>query len=230
MIDRYSVSVIFPVYNEESVVVDALTEISSFLKKAFSKWEIIVVESGSTDNSSKLVDSFARENPCLKVFHQKKREGFGSALKLGFAHAEMDLVWVITPDIPFKLEKVFDAIPLLDKYNCVLSYRSEDKRHISRRIMSLGYNTLLKCVFGLKQKHINSAFKLLKLDLLKTLTLRSNGWFIDAELLNELKKRNVKTVEIPVELIDRRKGESTVKFTSVIKILEEMFRYLTNRK
>lgn len=226
MITDYSISVVFPLYNEAGIVEEALLALIAFFRESFREWEIVVVESGSTDHSPEICDRLAREHEHIRVFHQHEREGFGSGVKLGYANARMDLIWVIPPDICFPLDSVFRAIPLLEDHDCVLSYRSEDPRSLLRRITSVGFNTLVKTVFGLKQKHVNSALKLFKADLIKSLPLHSNGWFLDTEILVELRKRGIKYAEIPVVLIDRTSGESTIKPITVLAMLREMFDYL----
>jgi glycosyltransferase involved in cell wall biosynthesis len=226
VITDYSISVIFPLYNEAEIVEEALLTLVGFFRESFRDWEIVVVESGSTDRSAEICDRLAREHEHIRVFHQEEREGFGSGVKLGYANALMDLIWVIPPDICFPLDSIFRAIPLLEDHDCVLSYRSDDPRSLLRRINSLGFNTLVKTVFRLKQKHVNSALKVFKADLIKSLPLHSNGWFLDTEILIELRKRKVRYAEIPVALIDRTSGESTIKPASVTAMLREMFDYL----
>jgi glycosyltransferase involved in cell wall biosynthesis len=221
--------VIFPVYNEEEIVEGSLTTLSNFLRRSFSQWEVLVIESGSTDRSAGIVDAFSKRHEHIRVFHQKEREGFGSAVRLGYSQALMDLIWLVPPDICFPLDAIITAIPLLSEHECVLSYRSEDSRKLIRRIVSFFYNCLAKTVFGLKQKHVNSAFKLFKSSLVKSLNLRSNGWFIDAEILIALKKRNAKYAEIPVRLIDRTAGKTSITWSTVFSILREMLSCLTHR-
>ncbi len=219
---NFSVSVIVPVYNEATALENALVNIDSFLSEHFANYEIIVVESGSTDGSGEICDRFAARLPRLRTIHEGERRGFGSALKLGYKQATKDLAWLVTVDIPFPLEAILEALPLLEKYDCVLSYRSKDPRALHRRFQSIVYNLLVKIALGLKVRQSNSAFKVFRASTAQSLRLRSNGWFIDAETLYRLEQLGVSWVEIPVELKERAVGRSSVSPLTFVAVLKEL--------
>ena len=98
-----SISIIFPLYNEEQRLKASFNHILNFIKKkpAF-KIEIIFVDDGSDDNSYELINRFiknSRKNEKIKfkIIKSKKNLGKGSALKLGVKKAKHD--WILTTDI-----------------------------------------------------------------------------------------------------------------------------------
>lgn len=218
---NYTISVICPIYNEIKNIKKSIRKINEFLNSNFDDYEIILIESGSTDGSFEECDNLAFENPKIKVFHQGSRKGFGSALKLGYKKSTKDLVWQVPIDLPFSLDSINYALPFFKNYDCVLSYRSSDNRNIKRKIISFFYNLLVKLVFNLKVKHVNSAFKVFRKKAIKKMKISSNGWFIDTEVIYRLQKSNIKFIEIPVKLIDRTAGQSSVTIKSFIKTLKE---------
>ncbi len=135
-------------------------------------------------------------------------------------------MWLVTLDLPFPLEAVLKALPLLVKYDYVISYRSQDNRKLPRRFQSLVYNIIITTALGLKVKHVNSGFKLYRREHVADLDIISNGWFIDAEVLFLLKEKNYSFKQIPVELIDRTEGKSSVGIFSFVSILKEMFDFI----
>lgn len=223
---KYSISVIIPVYNEKEIIVSSVNTINDFLKQNFKDYEILIVESGSTDGSFEICDEVAKKLKPVKVIHEGARNGFGSALKVGYKNAQKDLVWLVTLDLPFPLQAVLKALPLLEKYDYVLSYRSQDNRKLARRFQSLVYNMIITTALGLKVKHVNSGFKLYRREHVASLDVMSNGWFIDAEVLFLLKEKNYSFEQIPVELIDRTEGRSSVGVFSFVSILKEMFDFI----
>lgn len=230
-INAPSLSIIVPVYNEVELLGDAVRHINSFVAPHFAEYEIIIIESGSTDGTSELCDHLSGEIPSVRVIHEGGRNGFGSALKRGYKEATKDWVWFVTADTPFPLEAIVQAQQLFPHYDCILSYRSEDTRKsFFRKIQSVIYNTLVKTVLGLRVKHVNSAFKVFKRDVIQSLPLISNGWFIDAETLYWLTKRKVRYTEIPVPLIDRTGGHSTITLSTPLTLLKELQRFLKERK
>lgn len=229
MISRTSISVLTPVHNEAHLLQPALKRIDEFLRANFQDYEIIVIESGSTDGSDRLSDQIANDHPRIKIIHEGGRYGFGSALKKGYAEAAKALVWLVTVDLPFHLESIYAALPYLSQYDCVLSYRSQDDRNLGKKFRSLVYNNLVKYSLGLKVRHVNSAFKLYKRELIQSLSLESNGWFIDTEIIYRLQKKGIRLIEIPVELIDRQTTESSVQFSSVLGTIRELMHFLKTK-
>ena len=216
---EYSISVIVPVYNEVELLELSIGQISSFLESHFADYEILIVESGSMDGSGEVCDRLAKALPRITVLHEGRKAGFGSALKLGYVHAEKDLIWLIVVDMPFPLETILTALPLFSRYNCVFSYRSRDDRDFFKRFRSYVYNVLAKALLGLKVRHVNSAFRVFKRDTIQRLSLVSNDWTLDAEVLYEITRYKIPYAEIPVELNDRKGGKTSISPTDPISML-----------
>jgi glycosyltransferase involved in cell wall biosynthesis len=222
----FSLSIVVPVYNEILALENGLTTVSTFLESHGFDHEILVVESGSTDGTGEKCDVLAGVLPHVRVIHEGARNGFGSAIKLGYQQARKDLVWIITVDLFFPLEAIFEAMPLLAQYDYVASYRSEDTRGLYRKMQSFVYNKLITLTLGLKVRHVNSGFKVIKRQLLSHVDLTSRGWFVDAELLYHLQKDGRTFVEIPVPLFDRTQGRSSVGALAFVKVLKEWWAFL----
>jgi glycosyltransferase involved in cell wall biosynthesis len=181
---RFSLSIIVPVHHQGSLVEPVINEIVDFIQKNNLDYEIILVDSGGSDGSSEKCDYLVQKNPKILVIHDSVNTGFGAKLKIGYKRATKDLVWLIVLDLPFPLEKIIEAEKLFNQYDAVLSYREYDSRPFQRRLQSFVYNTLLRFVLGLKIRHINSAFRVFKREIIQSLPpLLSDGWFIDAEVL-----------------------------------------------
>jgi len=221
-----SVSVVVPVYNEIELVEASVRAIDRFLDgQELEDYEIIIIESGSTDGSAAACDRLAKTLPAVAVVHEMQRYGLGSALRKGYAAATMDVVWLVTVDIPFPLHALCEALPLIVECDCVLSYRSEDHRGVLRRIQSWGYNGLVKTVLGLPMRTVNSAFKLYRRSVLTAIPLKSNGWFLDAEVLYWVARRGYRFREIPVPLLQREAGTSKIRLSDIVWILRELIEF-----
>lgn len=229
MKERYSISVIIPVYNEADLLKPSVFKINSFLTRYFRTFEIIIIESGSTDGSAKICDDLALEIPRARVIHEGARNGYGSALKIGFKRANYDLIWPVTVDLPFPLEAILKALLQLDEYDCVLSWRSVDDRGAARKGLSYLFNTVVKLSLNLPVKHVNSAFKLFKREVIQNMHLITNGWLVDSEIIWRLSRQNVKFIEIGVPLVDRTSGKSSVKLTTGVFLILELVRFLLRK-
>ena len=241
---KYSISAIIPMYNEEANVKPITRFAIQTLSGITDSWEIIIIESGSTDKTREIIEEETKKDHRILAFFQERREGMGSALRLGYAKATKELIWHLESDAPFDLYNVKKALAFLEDYDGVIGYRTSSKaeplfgwvysKHnkmesFIRGVFHIGYNLLIRIFFGLKVKDVNFSFKIFKSELIKKLKLFSSGWFIDAEILLETKKAKGKIKEIGIEYKQREYGNSTVGILSPINIVSEMFAYYFSR-
>lgn len=93
------------------------------------------------------------------------------------------------------------------------------------------YNFLVRVLLKVAVGDVNCPFKLFKQQVVEAMDLRSEGSFIDAEMLAEARRLGFTIEQIPVEFIPRQAGQSTLARPSVIvKIMREFFQYLMRRK
>lgn len=222
MKSAHSISAIVPIYNERAALPGVIQEIDAFLDAHFSDYEILMVESGSTDGTGEACDALPGLLPRVRVIHEGARNGFGSAIRTGVAAATKRWVWPLVVDMPFSLEVMLTALPYLDTHGAVLSYRSDDPRSLYRRFQSVVFNTLARRLLRVRARHLNSAFKVTGAALMQSMGLQSNGWLLDAELIMRLEQRGVRYVEIPVQLVDRTSGRSTIGFGASVKAARDL--------
>ena len=111
-----SLSIIFPIFNEELRLKSSFKHILSFIKKKKFKIEIIFVDDGSKDNSYNLINQFINnfKNLGIKnkvkmgVIKSKKNLGKGSALKLGVGKAKYGCVLTTDIDMSVSLFQIFN--------------------------------------------------------------------------------------------------------------------------
>jgi len=226
----HTISAIVPIYNERAAIPGVIQQIDRFLDAHFADYEVIVVESGSTDGTGEACDGLPALWPRVRVIHEGARNGFGSAVRVGIGAATKRWVWPIVVDMPFELELILDALPHMDACRAVLSYRSADPRGAFRRLQSVVFNRLGRALLGVRTRHINSAFKVTDTALIKSLDLESNGWLIDAELIMRLEERGVAYAEIPVRLVDRTTGRSTIGPMASVRAFGDLIRLSLRRR
>jgi hypothetical protein len=118
------------------------------------------------------------------------------------------------------------AVRLLRIYDAdvVSAYRLDRTAEGPRRfVYSLLYNLLVRHGLGVRLRDVNFAFKLVRRDVLRSIELRSEGSFIDAELLARAQRLGFHTIQFGVDYFPRRRGVSTLSSAGVIAtILREM--------
>jgi glycosyltransferase involved in cell wall biosynthesis len=225
------ISVVVPMYNEEMNAENAVRSLLSVMPFIAREFEILVVESGSTDRTAEIADGLAAVDPRVRVIHQINREGLGSAIRLGFANSRMDFILYIDGDEPFDPGGVSRAIPLLEQNGAVIGFRMGRRESFRRELYSRIYNQLVQALLRTNVRDVNFSMKIFRRDLLKRLDLRSNGCFYDAELVAEFRRNRVPIAELGFEYVPRRAGESSLDRPSIIvAMLWEMARYIMRRK
>jgi glycosyltransferase involved in cell wall biosynthesis len=225
-------SIFFPMWNEEAYIHRAVgyakDECELLVERGeILDYEIIVVDDASTDNTPQLADELAANDPHVKAVHHPVNRKLGGSMKTGFAAATGDLVLYTDADLPFDMAEVGRAVRLLRYYEAdvVSAYRHDRTGEGSARaIYTFFYNLLIRSLFGVRMRDINFAFKLCRTHVFDHIQLKSEGSFIDAELIISAKKLGFEVIQFGVDYFPRTRGESTLASFGVIKkIVNEMF-------
>ncbi|HEX7094517.1 MAG TPA: glycosyltransferase family 2 protein [Acidimicrobiales bacterium] len=226
-----SLTILFPMWNEEQLIrstVAAAKEAADELVLAgeIGTYEVLIVDDASTDATPLLADELAREDPRVRVVHHPVNRKLGGSLKTGFAEARGELVLYTDADLPFDMAEIAKAVRLLRIYDAdiVSAYRLDRTAEGPRRFLySMLYNWLIRYVLGVRLRDVNFAFKLLRRDVLRRIQLRSEGSFIDAELLARAQRLGFHIIQFGVDYFPRRQGMSTLSSPSVIaRIVREL--------
>ena len=225
---RPSVSLVIPMYNEELNIEHALAAGTEALRKYTDDYEIIVVDDASTDDSPAMVAKLAADDPRIRVFRHEKNRKLGGTLRTGFAAAEKDLVLYMDSDLPFDPDVLGKAIRAMQVTGAdvIAGYRHDRTMEgVKRTVYSYFWNTLIGLLFGWPHRDINFSFKLMKREVLKAITLKSEGSLIDAELIVKAKNRGFAIQQIGVDYFPRIRGTSHLASFGVIgKMLVELVR------
>ena len=223
-----SISIVFPMYNEEAYIHRAIRAARAALAEITPDHEIVIVDDASTDRTGALADELARADPRVKVVHNETNRKLGGSVRAGYAAATKDLVLYTDADLPFDLQELRRAVRLLEyqEADVLAAYRFDrTSEGLVRTVYSICYNLLIRALFGLAVKDINFSFKLFHRSLLQKIELKSEGSFIDAEFLIRARKAGATIVQIGVDYFPRSRGVSTLSSPGVIlTILREMAR------
>lgn len=218
-------------YNEIENIKPCVQGALSIGQKLHTNFEIIVVDDASTDGCGELADQMTEEIPELKVIHHEKNRKLGGTLRTGFQQATKDYILYMDSDLPLDFDDVAQAITQIGSADVLIGYRLTRDESFKRKVLSWGYNTLIRSLFGLKVNDVNFSFKLFKREILDKIHLNSEGSFIDAELLIEAKRAGYHIAEVGLPYHPRIAGESTLASTAVIqKTFQEMGSYFLKKR
>jgi len=224
-----SISVVIPVFNEESIIEKSITSLHETLVDSAASFEIITVDDGSSDNSYDILEKLNKKLSYLKIIHNIENRGLGFSLRKAYALAQNELIFYTGADLPIKYNEIQNTVRLLNKNksDLVIGCRKNRKGDpFYRYIYSFVYNLLISLIFQIKVKDVNSPCKLFKKELIRKLDLKSDGSFIDAELVTRLIRSGHKVSELEVDYFARTSGKSSLARPQVIiKILCEIYNH-----
>lgn len=223
-------SVFFPMWNEQDYIeraIDAAREECEDLMSGgdISDYELIIIDDASTDATPEIAAKIAANDHRVRVVRHPENRKLGGSMKSGFAAATGDLVLYTDADLPFDMHDVHKAMRLLRYYDAdvVSAYRFDRTGEgYVRTVYSFFYNLMVRVLFGVRMRDINFAFKLCRTKIFRHVELKSEGSFIDAELVVKAQKHGYTVIQFGVDYFPRTRGVSTLSSPSVIfKILRE---------
>jgi glycosyltransferase involved in cell wall biosynthesis len=223
-----SISVVIPMFNEEAYARRAVEAAREALAETTSDWEVVVVDDASTDGTPALLEALAREDARVHVLRHPVNRRLGGSLRTGLAAATKDLVLYTDADLPADLGQLPRLVRLLEyqQADVLAGYRFDRTGEgLRRALFARTYNLMIRTFFGLRVRDVNFAFKLVRRSLLERITLRSEGSFIDAELLLRARRAGGVLVQVGLDYFPRTRGTSMLSSPAVIlDILREMAR------
>ncbi|MCC6157753.1 MAG: glycosyltransferase family 2 protein [Deltaproteobacteria bacterium] len=201
-------SAFMPVFNEAPTIEFTVREALAALDSLAVSSELIVVDDGSTDGTRGILERLATEASRLRVVRHASNRGYGMALRSGIAASIGRLVFYTDGDGQFDWADLPRAHAIANEDRVVVGRRAIRRDHSGRRFQSRIFNALMRLAFDLPVDDINCSFKIFPGDAVRTLDLRSDGVFIDAEMLVGLRRAGCTFTQIDVTHRARPAGTS----------------------
>lgn len=169
-----TISVVLPVLNEQAILTSIVAKISDALSNAICRWNIVLVNDGSTDASGAIMDRLAEHDSRIQVLHLARNFGHQAAVHAGICHANGDAVIVMDSDgqdAPETLSRMIDH--WLDGDDVVYAVRYGRKESFSKRLLFSAFYRILSSMasiqiprnagnFGLMDRVIVDQIRLLR--------------------------------------------------------------------
>ncbi|MBC7248491.1 MAG: glycosyltransferase family 2 protein [Actinobacteria bacterium] len=116
------VSIIIPAYNEEEAIADDIETILATMKETSYRWELIVVNDGSTDRTREIVERY----PEVRLVNHPYNLGGGAARNTGIRRARGDIVVIADGDGTYPLQDIPRLVEALEDYDMVVGARTKE--------------------------------------------------------------------------------------------------------
>ena len=206
---RPLVSVVVPAYNEAAALQRNLGTLCRYLGSLEDeyRWELVIVDDGSTDDTGRLADEFARGRANVHVLHHLVNFGLGQALRFGFAHCRGDYVVTLDVDLSYAPEHVGAMLARLRQGGArvvVASPYMKGGRVTNvpwlRRVMSQWANRFLSMATGRSVSTVTGMVRAYDGPFLRSLSLKSQYMEINPEVLYKAMLLNARIDEVPGHL------------------------------
>jgi glycosyltransferase involved in cell wall biosynthesis len=226
------ITIILPCYNEEAILALNLNTIIKYLenKSEKYKWEIVIINDGSKDQTGKIADNFEIQYPNIRVIHHPTNLNLGNALKTGFKNAKGEIIVVMDIDLSYSndhIEKMVDKLIETTSDIVIASpYMKGGKVTdvpFTRKIMSRWVNEFMRIAAQDKYHTYTGMVRAYRTDFIQTLNLKTKDYEINPEILYKAMILRARIVEIPAHLDWTEQNKFAGKRTSSIKVLRGFF-------
>ena len=191
-------SVVVPAFNER----DTIEEIVRRVVALPLRTQLIVVDDGSTDGTRERLTRLQQEHP-FTLLLQPRNMGKGAALRRGFDAVNGDIVVIQDADLEYSPEEFPMLIELICQGRADVVYGSRFlgrhrvflfSHYLGNRVLTgltnVLYNTMLT--------DMETCYKVMRTEVIRSMTLRSNGFGIEPELTAKIFKRGYRVYEVPI--------------------------------
>ena len=218
------VCIVIPICNEQDIVRNSIDTILKYTKKLPPIVTVLVVNDGSVDATEQIVNEIVnnQESEKLMLISHSKNQGYGAAIKTGINFAstnEYDYILFMDCDLtnhPKYLEDFYKK--MIKGYDYIKATRYGNNASVfgvpfQKKIVSIVGNLIARNLYGLPLKDLTNGFRAAKVEIMKTIDLKENGFVIIMEELYYVKSIAKTFCEVPFELTSRADSQGKSKFS-----------------
>ncbi|GII26479.1 glycosyltransferase family 2 protein [Planosporangium mesophilum] len=201
-------SILMPVYNEEARLPEALKQALDVDYPC--DVELVVVDDGSKDGTREILQR--ADDPRLRVVLHERNQGKGAAIKTAVAQATGEYMVILDADLEYDPQDIPRLLaPVLDERATVVYGNRTFGGHSSfsfwyvmgNRGVTTAANILFNCYIG----DLETCFKLMPLELYRSLNIKSKGFGMEAEVTGKLLRNGYRPYELPISYRARTREE-----------------------
>lgn len=227
------ISLIIPMYNESSIVENAIDTFYGYMKETFSDWELVFVDDGSTDNCADSVRAASLKDGRIRLISYTPNRGKGYAVRCGMLESNGDISVFTDCDNAYGTDVIGKIAALFEENDAdvIVGSRNMDKSGYDgytfiRRVASKTYIKILNLFTGFSKYHLTDSqcgFKGFRTEAAKKIFSHCevDRFAFDLEAIMISSKCGYKFAQMPVKVINHRESKVNV-FSDAFKMLSDV--------
>jgi dolichyl-phosphate beta-glucosyltransferase len=200
-------TIVIPAYNESARLGATLERVLAFVSQQAWDAEVIVVNDGSSDDTSEIVRRYAKDHENLRLVDNPGNRGKGYSVRNGVLHAKGAMVLFTDADLSSPIEeslKLFEALSagadIAIGSRWLRSELQTQRQSVARQVLGRVFNLLLRVLLQLDFKDTQCGFKAFRQNSARVIfpLQKIDGWGFDPEILFLACKSGFKVAEVPV--------------------------------
>lgn len=201
-------SIIIPAYNEAERIGASLDRILSYISASRWSAEVIVVNDGSRDATSDVVQEYSRRNPIIRVLENPGNRGKGYSVRNGMLNASGQVLLFTDADLSSPIEEANKLFAVIENGQADVAIGSRylqselqtRKQPLHRRMLGRAFNGALRIILGLSYVDTQCGFKAFNRKAVTTIfpNMKIERWGFDPEILFLARRYGLRVAEVPV--------------------------------
>jgi len=212
---------VIPTFNE----IDNLADVVARVRRSTPDVDLLVVDDASPDGTGALADRLAAEDPRVRVLHRPVKQGLGAAYAAGLQvalDAGYDLIGEMDADGSHQPEQLPLLLAATADADLVIGSRWIPGGSVvnwpwHRMLLSRGGNLYTRALLGMGVRDATAGFRVFRRHTLEAIQLdqvQSRGYVFQVELVHRTLKAGLRVKEVPIEFVERVRGDS--KMTAAV--------------
>lgn len=219
------ISIIIPAYNEGESIGEVLRRLMK-IDWPLHNMEIVVVDDGSTDNTSREVESLSS----VKCVRHEKNLGKGAAIRTGIKNSTGEVIVIQDADLEYPPEYIPSLVkPILtDNADIVFGSRFRGRckgmkfsHFIGNKILSL----VTSILYNVPITDVMTGHKAFNRAVFNSLTLSEDGFEVEVEMTSKCLQNGWRFTEVPIDYSYRNIGLSKIAYRDGVRSLLNLVKY-----
>lgn len=164
------ISVVIPLLNEDESLPELCEWIARVMVANNYTYEVLFIDDGSTDNSWKVIEGLAAENPNVRGIKFRRNYGKSAALNVGFKETQGDIVITMDADLQDSPDEIPELKKKIDEgFDLISGWKAKRYDPITKTVPTKLFNWATRKMSGIHLNDFNCGLKAYKSDVVKAI-------------------------------------------------------------